>query len=78
MDRFGTRAVRMAWYDPKKADKHVLDGYTKVQLHTCFLEIVLCFCLLSSISQVLKFTNTIFVPEANTQNRPSLWRMAFC
>jgi len=29
MDRFGTRAVRMAWYDPKKADKHVLDGYTK-------------------------------------------------
>lgn len=62
----------MAWYDPKKADKHVLDGYIKVQLHTCFLEIVLCVCLLSSISEVLKFTNTLFVHKENTQNRPSL------
>jgi hypothetical protein len=30
MDRFGTRGVRMAWYDPKKADYDVLQGYTKV------------------------------------------------
>lgn len=30
MDRFGTRGVRMAWYDPEKADDDVLQGYTKV------------------------------------------------
>ena len=31
MDRFGTRGVRMAWYDPEKADEDVLQGYTKVR-----------------------------------------------
>lgn len=30
MDRFGTRGVRMAWYDPSKVDASVLKGYTKV------------------------------------------------
>lgn len=29
MDRFGTTGVRMAWYDPFKADDIVLQGYTK-------------------------------------------------
>ncbi|KAG0577525.1 hypothetical protein KC19_5G162700 [Ceratodon purpureus] len=29
MDRFGTRGVRMAWYDPEKADEDVLQGYSK-------------------------------------------------
>jgi hypothetical protein len=30
MDKLGTRAVRLAWYDPKKANEYVINGYTKV------------------------------------------------
>jgi hypothetical protein len=30
MDKLGTRAVRLAWYDSKKANEYVINGYTKV------------------------------------------------
>ncbi|KAL5075376.1 hypothetical protein RYX36_014360 [Vicia faba] len=29
IDKFGTAAVRNAWYDPKQVSEHVLGGYTK-------------------------------------------------
>ncbi|XP_058007925.1 uncharacterized protein LOC110657634 isoform X2 [Hevea brasiliensis] len=29
IDKFGTAAVRFAWYDSKQVSEHVLDGYTK-------------------------------------------------
>jgi len=29
MDKLGTRAVRLAWYDSKKANEYVINGYTK-------------------------------------------------
>ena len=28
--KFGTAAVRNAWYDPKQVSEHVLSGYTRV------------------------------------------------
>jgi len=30
IDKFGTTAVRNAWYDPKQVAEHVLSGYIKV------------------------------------------------
>ncbi|KAK8611002.1 hypothetical protein V6N13_131067 [Hibiscus sabdariffa] len=29
IDKFGVAAVRMAWYDSKQVDEHIIDGYTK-------------------------------------------------
>lgn len=29
IDKFGTAAVRNAWYDPKQVSEHVLSGYTQ-------------------------------------------------
>ncbi|KAA3454145.1 putative hydrolase YugF [Gossypium australe] len=29
IDKFGVAAVRTAWYDSKKVDEHIIDGYTK-------------------------------------------------
>jgi pimeloyl-ACP methyl ester carboxylesterase len=29
MDKLWTRAVRLQWYDPKKANEYVINGYTK-------------------------------------------------
>lgn len=30
MDKLGTRALQRAWYDSKKANEYVINGYTKV------------------------------------------------
>jgi len=30
IDKFGTAAVRNAWYNPKQVSEHVLSGYTRV------------------------------------------------
>lgn len=40
IDKFGTAAVRTAWYDSKKVTEHTLEGYTKVIYPVSFIFLV--------------------------------------
>ena len=39
IDKFGTQAVRIAWYDSKQVTDDVLQGYTKVS--TTYLRLII-------------------------------------
>jgi len=61
IDKFGTAAVRSAWYDPKQVSEHVLSGYTRVI--SCDFSFSY-FCLFCSV--ILEFLVLTWLLAINT------------